>query len=84
MQGRASWSQANILGQSWLCWLKTSRQQSRGPDCHTAHTAQPLQAASAEARTFPGNPMLIFFPAQKNKSFFMLVLPGAVGLRGSL
>lgn len=71
MQGPASWSQANPLGQGWLCWLKTSLQQRRGPVC-AAHTAQPPHTASAEARRSPGNPTVIFSPAQ-NKSF-MLVL----------
>lgn len=79
MQGHASWSQANTLGQGWLCWLKPSLQQRREPSCHAAHTAQPLQAASAEAKRSPGNPTLIFPAAQKNKSFFVLVLPRAAG-----
>lgn len=71
VQGPASWSQANPLGQGWLCWLKTSLQQRRGPVC-AAHTAQPPHTASAEARRSAGNPTVIFSPAQ-NKSF-MLVL----------
>lgn len=56
VQGCATWSQANTLGQGWLCWLKTSLQQRRGPGCHAAHTTQPPQAASAETRRSLGNP----------------------------